>query len=72
MELFDTLACNLTEISQSTVLKMLLRCKYMLVVRAEILTIFKKMRRRARFQKALNYLLVRGDQIGNHNIQHKW
>jgi hypothetical protein len=30
------------------------------------------MRRRARFQKALNYLLVRGDQIGNHNIQHKW
>jgi len=71
VNLFDTLACNLTEISHPVVMKLLLRCKYMLAVRHDLIVIFKKIRRRDRCLKELNYLLVKGDQIGPHNIHLK-
>jgi len=52
-------------------MKMLLRCKYMLEVRNDLIVIIKKIRRRERFLKELNYMLIKGDQIGHHNIQNK-
>ena len=43
----------------------------MLEVRHDMIVIFKKIRRRDRCLKDLNYLLVKGDQIGSHNIGQK-
>jgi hypothetical protein len=43
----------------------------MLEVRNDLIVIIKKIRRRERFLKELNYMLIKGDQIGHHNIQNK-
>ena len=59
-QLFDTVACNIPEINPDQVMKMLLRAKMMLLIRADLIRVFKKMKKREDVLKDLNYLIVSG------------
>lgn len=69
--LFDRIARQINfadDVTQELVLKMLLRCKLLMEVRAQLIEIFNLIDHREKVLRELNYLFVKGDFGGRFNM----